>query len=101
MLCDQYDMPTFITKTLRLYLARYGTKKHYAFDVTMPTSDTMLHRGGSSMCYTLRNGYIYWLVQWYTQVRIFTIWYTITLLQWYIVVYIHTGTLLHYYNGTP
>ena len=55
------------------------------------------------MCYTLRNGYIYWLVQLYTQVHIFTIWYTITLLQWYVVVYTsiytywYTVTLLQWY----
>ena len=65
-----------------IYLARYGTKKHYAFDVTMPTSDTMLHKDGNSVCCTLRYTYVYWLMQWYTQV------------------YTQSGTLLHCYNST-
>ena len=73
-------MHTCLRSYKAIYLARYGTKKRYAFDVTMPTSDTMLHKGGSSVCCTLRYGYIYWLVQWYTQVHIFTVWYTTTVI---------------------
>ena len=31
---------------LHVYLARYGTKKHYAFGVTIPTGNTLLHKAG-------------------------------------------------------
>ena len=53
-----------------IYLARYGTKKHYAFSVTVGTGNTQLHNTGSSIVhYRLVNVQAAdILLEWYTSI---------------------------------